>query len=490
MNFPGRQGLLWRLAGLVLLCLSAMLKATAAHPAIGDPAPAFELEKVLQAPTNAPTRLADFRGSVLVLEFWATWCGPCVESIPHLNELAEQFRGQPVKFLALTDENEQVVNSFLKRRPYHAWIGLDGVGQSVCDTYGVTGIPLLFLINRDGLIVGITHPVGLKAEHIEEVLASGKCSLPPPPSEQPAASSPLTFSLTNAPALFEVSVRRSAPRQNGMGSDLWLLTDDRCDLSGRWTSVELAINRVFGIPAQRLLVHGAMPKGEYDFVLRAPPGNAARLEAAFTELLRSTFGLTITHTNLEQEVLVLRSGGRTGPGLAEVNPSAPGTGGDGLGELTYHRSEVKSVAAFLADRLHVPVLDETGLTNRFDIRLKWDLSAAERLVIDCDRRTLMAATGDLPPEQSAHLSPESQRFAAFARGTLPEAEAGLLSPEARAQALQVRAELAKPVALRFAPDPALLLKATEEQLGLKFTRERRGLPHWVVERVSASDSER
>ena len=170
-----------------------------------------------------------------------------------------------------------------------------------------------------------------------------------------------------------------------------------------------------------------------------------------------------------------------------MNPSGPGTGDDALGELNYHRSEVKSVAAFLADRLHVPVLDETGLTNRFDIRLKWELSASERLLIECDRRTLMAATGDLPPEQRTQLSPEARRFVAFAQGTLPEAEAKLLSPVARAQALVIRAELAKPEAKRFAPDPALLMKATEEQLGLKFTRERRALPHWAVEPVPVSD---
>ncbi|HTH47420.1 MAG TPA: TIGR03435 family protein [Candidatus Limnocylindria bacterium] len=454
---------------------------------MGEPAPAFELEKLLQAPTNAPRRLADFRGSVVVLEFWATWCGPCVESIPHLNELAGQFRDRPVKFLALTDENEQVVSAFLRRRPSQAWIGLDGVGQSVRDSYGVTGIPTVFLINREGVIAAITYPGGLKAEHLEEVLASGKCSLPPPPSESPAGPSPLTFSFTTAPALFEVSVHRSAPRPQGMASDQWLLTDDRCDLSGRWTSVETAINRVYGIPAQRLLVHGAMPKGEYDFVLRAPPGHAAQVEAAFTELLRSTFGLTINHTNVEQEVLVLHSAGRTGPGLAEVNPSGPGTGDDALGELNYHRSEVKVVATFLADRIHVPVLDETGLTNRFDIRLKWELSAAERLVIECDRRALMALTGDLPPEQNARMSPEAWRFVDFVRGTLPPAEAALLPPGEREQAAVARAELAKPVAQRFAPDPGLLMKATEEQLGLKFTRERRALPHWVVEPVAVSD---
>ena len=486
MKFPGRQGLLRRLAWPAL-SLSLVLPATAALPPLGEPAPPFQLEKLLQAPTNAPTRLADFRGSVLVLEFWATWCGPCIRSIPHISELADQFRDRPVKFLAVTDENEQVVSAFLRRQPYRAWIGLDGVGASVRDRYGITGIPVVFLINREGVVAAITHPIQLKAEHIEEVLASGKCSLPPPPSEPSSESSSLTLSLTNAPPLFEVSVRRSPPRPSGMGFDLWQISEDGCDLSGRWASVEAAINRVFAVPAQRLLKGGPLPKGEYDFVLRVPPGHAERLAAAFGELLQSTFGLTVTRTNLEQAVLVLHRAAQNGPGLTESGPASPGTGSDGLGELNFHRSEVKAVAEFLADRLHIPVLDETALTNRFDIRLKWELSAAERLLIDCDRRTLMALTGDLPPDQGAKLTPESRRFIDFVHGTLPEAESARLSPEARAQAATVRAELLKPDNQRFAPDPAKLLKAAEEQLGLKFTPERRALPHWVVEPVSVSD---
>ena len=487
MKFPGRQGLLWMLAWSAL-CMSAVLKAKAAFPAIGEPAPLFQLEKVLQAPTNAPTQLADYRGSVLVLEFWATWCGPCIESIPHVNDLAERFRGRPVKFLALTDENEQVVAKFLQRREFRAWIGLDGVGQSVRDRYGVTGIPTAFLVNREGVIVAITHPISLMAQHLEEVLATGKSSLPPPQAETKSASPLHTLSITNAPPLFEVSVRHSPPHPAGMGSELWRLSEDRCDLSGQWASVETAITRVFGIPAQRLLKTGPLPKGMYDFVLRAPPGNADRLAAAFAELLRSTFGLSVTRTNIEQEVLVLHSGGPNGPGLTAVNPTVPATGGDGLGELNYHRSGVKAVAEFLADRLLVPVLDETALTNQFDIRLKWELSAAERLIIECDRLALMALTGDLPPEQNSRMSPEAKRFVDFVRGTLSEAESALLSPEARRQALVARTELVKPAAQRFAPDPAKLMKAVEEQLGLKFTREHRTVPHWVTEPVSGHDS--
>src|SRR5215475_12511717 len=71
---------------------------------LGDPAPPLNLAEVLQAPKDANTTWESLRGKVVVLDFWATWCGPCVASIPHWNELSQKFRDQPVVFLAISDE--------------------------------------------------------------------------------------------------------------------------------------------------------------------------------------------------------------------------------------------------------------------------------------------------------------------------------------------------------------------------------------------------
>src|SRR5262245_46570784 len=66
---------------------------------VGEPAPPLTLERLLQAPAGAKADWSALRGHVVVLEFWATWCVPCVRAVPHLNDLAEQFKDQPVQFL-------------------------------------------------------------------------------------------------------------------------------------------------------------------------------------------------------------------------------------------------------------------------------------------------------------------------------------------------------------------------------------------------------
>lgn len=68
-------------------------------------------------------------------------------AIPHLNELADKFKDQPVQFIAITDEEENVTVTFLKRKPIRAWVGLD-TDKSMFKAYGVSGIPHTVIVDR------------------------------------------------------------------------------------------------------------------------------------------------------------------------------------------------------------------------------------------------------------------------------------------------------------------------------------------------------
>ncbi|HEY7544991.1 MAG TPA: TlpA disulfide reductase family protein, partial [Blastocatellia bacterium] len=120
MNRAAIQGFLTLLVA-VLLLMSLVLVATgqtnqAQGLKAGDAAPDIALAKLLQAPSEARTNWENLRGNVVVLEFWATWCAPCIAAMPHLNELADKFKDKPVRFISITYENESIVAPFLKRR--------------------------------------------------------------------------------------------------------------------------------------------------------------------------------------------------------------------------------------------------------------------------------------------------------------------------------------------------------------------------------------
>lgn len=115
----------------------------------GDPAPAFTLEDL----EGNPVHLADSTGQVRLLDFWATWCAPCREEIPMLNELHEKFSDQGLLILAISDidEDAAVVGPFVEE---HGVVYGNLLGsEEVMSTYKVLGLPTAYLIDREGRIV-------------------------------------------------------------------------------------------------------------------------------------------------------------------------------------------------------------------------------------------------------------------------------------------------------------------------------------------------
>src|SRR5215213_4308310 len=124
---------------------------------VGAMAPDIKIEQLLQASPGAVADLNSLRGKITVLEFWATWCGPCVKAFKHMNEVAEQVKDKPVQFIAVTDEADaSLIKEFLKDQPVSGWVGLDTDG-SVFKAYRVGTRPHTVLIDAAGKIAAITY---------------------------------------------------------------------------------------------------------------------------------------------------------------------------------------------------------------------------------------------------------------------------------------------------------------------------------------------
>jgi peroxiredoxin len=132
----------------------------------------------LQDATGHTVKLSDYRGKVVLLDFWATWCGPCKIEIPWFQEFERQNKdkGFAVIGVAMDDEGWDVVKPFAQQRGinYRLVMGDDTVAQKFG---GVDALPTTFLIDREGRIASV-H-IGLSAKHafedgIQELLqASG-----------------------------------------------------------------------------------------------------------------------------------------------------------------------------------------------------------------------------------------------------------------------------------------------------------------------------
>jgi peroxiredoxin len=131
-----------------------------------NPAPDFALKDS----TGTQLRLADLKGKVVLLNFWATWCGPCRTEIPMLIELEKKFRdrGFAVVGVAMDDDGWSVVKPYMEksRINYRMILG----DPSMADHYGgVDSIPQTFVIDREGRISAVHLGVIRKKEYIDEI---------------------------------------------------------------------------------------------------------------------------------------------------------------------------------------------------------------------------------------------------------------------------------------------------------------------------------
>jgi peroxiredoxin len=139
------------LIGVLLIALVVVVSGTLNEKVVvaGDTAPGF----TLKTDSGMEISRAKFGGKVLVLNFWATWCPPCVEEIPSLNEMQKQLGGSGVVVLAVSvDKNEQAYRQFLQRAGVSFQTVRDPAANVSAD-YGTFKYPETYVIDRGGKVV-------------------------------------------------------------------------------------------------------------------------------------------------------------------------------------------------------------------------------------------------------------------------------------------------------------------------------------------------
>ena len=132
----------------------------------GPPAPDFHLENL----EGGRIRLADYAGKVLVVDFWATWCGPCRLQAQILEELYEEVQGPSVEFLAISlGEPEDIVRAFVEKKPFPYPVAIDpeevlGIGLQI---YALPTVKEIYSAGR----IDYLRPGNTDAETLRQVLA-------------------------------------------------------------------------------------------------------------------------------------------------------------------------------------------------------------------------------------------------------------------------------------------------------------------------------
>ncbi|HEX8878027.1 MAG TPA: redoxin family protein [Phycisphaerales bacterium] len=142
---------------------------------LGNPAPALNIAKWVK---NSPVQSFE-KGKVYVVEFWATWCGPCIKSMPHLSELQKKYAGKGVTIIGVTSEdprnNLQGVESMVEKKGDTmgytvAWDNGRATNEAYMTAAAQSGIPTAFIVDQNGVIAWIGSPFVMD-EPLEKIVA-------------------------------------------------------------------------------------------------------------------------------------------------------------------------------------------------------------------------------------------------------------------------------------------------------------------------------
>lgn len=138
---------------------------------VGKPAPAFSLVDT----GGNRVSLSDLAGKVTILEFWATWCGPCQESVPELNALQAKFGDRDVTILGISidegDDAHEIVREFSSEHKISYPILFSD--ESVTTEYGIMSIPVLFILDKAHVIKSrhVGYRPGMSEDLVREIEA-------------------------------------------------------------------------------------------------------------------------------------------------------------------------------------------------------------------------------------------------------------------------------------------------------------------------------
>jgi len=352
---PARHGIA-RFWAASLPFLLATTELANAQPVPGQKAPAIRLGEVLQGKQPALTP-----GNALLIEFWATWCVPCRENIPHLNQLADEFQTSGIDFLSLSSEPRETVKRFLEDHPIHGIVALDPDGAT-SNAFGAVGLPTTVLIDSTGTIAAITHPAMVNAAVIKALLA-----------HTPLPLSPLeTFIRTRHPLARGATIADQAAQarvvvrltDRGTG---YLHGDDEYESDGIDLGTLLA--DAYGIPGSRIEMPADLANRTYAVQAWVPRRHPETLKPLLQAALVAGASIRVRREQRPMDVLVVSGV----PGkMAASSPSELVQSEFKPGDISVERGTAEDVRGYIEMAIGKPVVLDAPPSARFTFKLRWD----------------------------------------------------------------------------------------------------------------------
>jgi len=353
---------------------------------VGKPAPELKLSAGFNGLDYKQVSLKKALGNVVMIEFWATWCGPCVGAFGHINELVNKFRGKEVVFISISLDKgadaDQKIKNVLKMRPLNSMIVKDAEGFPTKKAYQISSIPATILIDKTGRIFQITDPTSVNEELLNNLL-SGKSSEPAVPVkkavENPDAGKIAAPSPEKVQAPTPENIKAPAfslvIEENRIvaGSSSWFKQPEGKAGANNLSTLSF-ISWIYGISADYLVVLDSIPQKRWNMEALYAPGFNDSILSLLQQIVPHSIGVQVTKGKKMMDVYVLTCPDGIKPGRkCTFNKSAVQEGeshsGSSEGFITITRQSVKSIAEILGAEAGIILVDQTGFEGLYDFIL-------------------------------------------------------------------------------------------------------------------------
>ncbi|MCW5911553.1 MAG: redoxin domain-containing protein [Cyclobacteriaceae bacterium] len=343
----------------------------------GQRAHEIKISTVFQGPPLTEITLEKLHGKVIVLEFWATWCAPCIAAFDHLNNLVESFKDKDVAFISIsTDEGsdaEKKIKSLLSKVPLSTWVVKDNSSRSTQTSYDANALPKTIVIDKFGLIRWIGEPKKLSEELLKEFLEEN-----PKPIK---ASNGISINQ----AVTEFKERNPTNVSQPDTAVSILVVESPTSMGGfifkKPNGIELkgletmkVIEWLYDIPSSSIRKSQPFQSKNWNIIIKHQ-GIKALDKNNYRQLILLSIGVATKEMTDEIDVFVLKcpNGPKTGKTAELVKTIEPGSLHLSYqdGYLVASKSTLSDILKMIERTQGFSIIDETGLEGKFEFLIRF-----------------------------------------------------------------------------------------------------------------------